>query len=29
MTIATLLQTTVELAAQHHGVALEDPWQTI
>ncbi|OJF03341.1 bifunctional methylenetetrahydrofolate dehydrogenase/methenyltetrahydrofolate cyclohydrolase [Weissella confusa] len=29
MTIATLLQTTVELAAQHHGVALEGPWQTI
>ncbi|APS27079.1 bifunctional methylenetetrahydrofolate dehydrogenase/methenyltetrahydrofolate cyclohydrolase [Weissella cibaria] len=29
MTIATLLQTTVELAALHHGVTLEAGWQTI
>jgi len=29
MTIATLMQTTVELAASHHGVALEDAWQNI
>lgn len=29
MTIATLLQTTVELAAIHHNIKLEDPWQTI
>ncbi|MBX4172764.1 bifunctional methylenetetrahydrofolate dehydrogenase/methenyltetrahydrofolate cyclohydrolase [Weissella viridescens] len=29
MTIATLLETTVELAAQHHDVTLEAGWQNI
>lgn len=29
MTIATLMQTTVELAAQHHAIELEDAWQNI
>lgn len=29
MTIATLLQTTVELAAQHHQIELEQAWQNI
>ncbi|MCM0583469.1 bifunctional methylenetetrahydrofolate dehydrogenase/methenyltetrahydrofolate cyclohydrolase [Weissella diestrammenae] len=29
MTIATLLQTTVELAAQHHQIELADKWQII
>lgn len=29
MTIATLMQTTVELAAHHHGVTLGDAWQNI
>ena len=29
MTIATLMQTTVELSALHHDVTLEDPWQNI
>ncbi|MCW0952600.1 bifunctional methylenetetrahydrofolate dehydrogenase/methenyltetrahydrofolate cyclohydrolase [Weissella ceti] len=29
MTIATLMQTTLELAAEHHGVTLEDAWQSI
>ncbi|MDR3242262.1 MAG: bifunctional methylenetetrahydrofolate dehydrogenase/methenyltetrahydrofolate cyclohydrolase [Lactobacillaceae bacterium] len=29
MTIATLLQTTVELAAKHHDVELADAWQII
>lgn len=29
MTIATLLETTVELAAQHHGIELELGWQNI
>lgn len=29
MTIATLLETTVELAAEHHGIELEQGWQNI
>ncbi|MDR3190340.1 MAG: bifunctional methylenetetrahydrofolate dehydrogenase/methenyltetrahydrofolate cyclohydrolase [Lactobacillaceae bacterium] len=29
MTIATLMQTTVELAAQHHDITLENGWQII
>ncbi|KRN32544.1 bifunctional 5,10-methylenetetrahydrofolate dehydrogenase/5,10-methenyltetrahydrofolate cyclohydrolase [Weissella halotolerans] len=29
MTIATLLETTVELAARHHGIELEQGWQNI
>ena len=29
MTIATLLQTTVELAAKHHHIELEQGWQNI